>query len=170
MAASSPEEPDRVATMLAEMDSRLQMLQRELESLALPAALRTAEPQAAPLSAAPAGPWAAPERPTRTSRARAPSAPAVRMADLPAELPAGLRKRAARPAARAAAPDSIARQTLLEAEQEVRRVVEDARRRIADIGVRRRALLEDSPTSPADALQAVAPAPDPTSTPPERRE
>jgi hypothetical protein len=161
--------------MLAEMDSRLETLQQELKSLALPTA-----------------PSPEPERSERVPRTRTPPVRLARPADLPAatlpppgrdestELPAAARKRVTRqitavadgrsapaaaegpprrapepPSTRSIAQDSVVRQTILEADDEARRVVEDARRRIADIGARTRALLEHSPVSPHDTPEAA---------------
>jgi hypothetical protein len=74
-------------------------------------------------------------------------------------VPAPQRPAAAAPAA---APDALVRETILEAEDEARRIVEDARDRIAAIGARTRALLEQSlaapPPAPA-APEAARPAP-----------
>jgi hypothetical protein len=182
-ADNSRESPDHLVTMLAEMDNRLEMLQQELEALACPIAARTAQqPPPAPLAAAP----------------DLPSAPAApRPQQLAAELPAGLRKRATRqitaiahrrgapsaiadpaprqpePPTRSITPDSIVRQTILEADEEARRVVEDARNCIADIAARTRASLERSlasaPTAAAPPSSSRRPA-SPISTAPERRE
>jgi hypothetical protein len=63
--------------------------------------------------------------------------------------------RRAQPSARSSASEAVVRQTILEAEEEARRVVESARDRIAEIGARTRALLEHSLAAP----QAKAPAP-----------
>ncbi|MEA2183926.1 MAG: hypothetical protein QOF69_3111 [Solirubrobacteraceae bacterium] len=179
-ADNSRDAQDHLATMLAEMDHRLEMLQQELESLASPIAPGAAERPPAPLAAA-ADPEPAPVAPRRPQ--------------LAAELPAGLRKRATRqitaiadrrtapaavsdpaprppePAPRSITPDSIVRQTILEADEEARRVVEDARQCIAAIAARTRASLERSLAS----APATPPSPSrmrgaPTATAPERRQ
>ncbi len=262
--ADQPEPEADLATMLAEMDTRLQLLQQELESVALPIARRPAEhrrparlpaepiesapasepepvaPPAAPAPITPAdilgrrpprpatpaaeppepqgatpaalddlsAPAATPRRPprrvqaagrkaasaaaadvaldgaapaartaldgaapaartvrttVRTTSAAAPAAPAARTA-----TPATPAARTATPATRAASsgaltnppdpggsatPEAVVRHTILEAEDEARRVVEDARQRIAEIGARTRALLEHSLAEPAPAPQ-----------------
>ncbi len=181
-----------LATMLAEMDSRLQVLQQELESVALPIARRpperraprpATEPDASvpdPASSAPAPAAAAiarpgrvaprepeatpaldgreplsgtPRRPPRRIAGAARNAPAppadpaprshpsiaVRRADLPPPPPADT-----------GAPGAVVRTTILEAEDEARRIVDDARQRIAEIGARTRALLEHSLAEPPE--------------------
>lgn len=208
-----------LATMLAEMDGRLQRLQQELESVALPIArspseqLRAAKPagsvaaseperHAEPAGAPAAGPQArrtavdaaveaellatAPRRPARritaTSRHAAPppaAAPAAEPAPAPERprpsrrggaphaqpdiaspllpTPAPVTRRPAPPPPGPTAPEAVVRQTILEAEAEARRVVDDARQRIAEIGARTRALLEHSLTDPPQAEAAPAP-------------
>jgi hypothetical protein len=206
-----------LATMLAEMDSRLQRLQQELESVALPIARSPSEqlrakhvaapaeadldgqdvPEGAPtahpsplgsaataaatveaelLSTPPRRPArrvtatsrqapppappepAAPERQARPSRrGGAPTFdadPASRL--LPTPAPVSRRPAASQPAD-SSAPEAVVRQTILEAEDEARKVVEDARQRIAEIGARTRALLEHSLTDQTPAEPATTP-------------
>jgi hypothetical protein len=251
--------------MLAEMDSRLQMLQQELESVAVPIARRGPEqrrparrPDGDPLAVLsaehqahedvqvmePEPPPLAPERPARAPRAltrapRSPRPPAPEPAPAPApfedarmaeeartaaELLPAPRSRAGRrgpavartrplssleetprrnpptiaaapasapssppvapppvpaapPAARSSASEAVVRQTILEAEEEARRVVDNARDRIAEIGARTRALLEHSlgaapepapETPPAPSRRRRASAPAPRATPEQR--
>jgi hypothetical protein len=60
--------------------------------------------------------------------------------------------------ARSSASEAIVRQTIIEAEEEARRVVDNARDRIAEIGARTRALLEQSlGAAPEPAPEAPAP-------------
>ncbi len=249
--ADRPEPEADLATMLAEMDTRLQLLQQELESVALPIARRPAEHRrparsaAEPIESAPepeapaaaaaapitpadilgrrraatpaaeppepqhatppelddlAAPAAAPRRPPRRVQAAgrkaaaaadaaldgaAPAArdaldgaasaartapdsgaPAVRTGrtTVRTAAPAASATRTAAPATRtartpapgpggSATPEAVVRHTILEAEDEARRVVEDARQRIAEIGARTRALLEHSLAEPAPAPQ-----------------
>jgi hypothetical protein len=66
---------------------------------------------------------------------------------LPAAAPVS-RRPAPQPPADSTAPEAVVRHTILEAEEEARRVVEDARQRIAEIGARTRALLEHSLAEP----------------------
>ncbi len=222
---SSGEPSADLATMLAEMDSRLQALQRELEEVAVPITRRgvrppgvarpvveqPAQPSAAaaldessgyaPADAVPAAP-AAPTAPVARPRRPPPVAPeAVAAPDAPPpEPPPAPRPRGRRitavegsprvPAARpqpvpagtppspppggAARPtpaagarsaphgagtatsDALVRETILQAEEEARAIVGDARHRIAAIGARTRALLEQALTAPAPAPEAPA--------------
>jgi hypothetical protein len=177
-ADNSHDSQDHLATMLAEMDNRLEMLQQELESLV--PRTRTSQPQRAALVAA-ADPPAA--------------APAPRQPDPAADLPAGLRKRATRqitavargrsapgaiqdaaqhsrePALRSITPDTIVRQTILQADEEARRVVQDARDCIAAIAARTRAQLVRSVSAPDGAQSSsLRRAGTAASTAPERRE
>jgi hypothetical protein len=233
--------------MLAEMDSRLQLLQQELESVAVPIARRGSEPRRparrpdgdtlAALGAEhqahddvqvmePEPPPLAAERPARAPRAltRAPRSPRpsatepapgpapfeeARMAEeartaaelLPAPRPRAGRRGpavartrpsapleetprripptiaaapppapsqrplapppppAAAPVARSSASEAVVRQTILEAEEEARRVVDNARDRIAEIGARTRALLEHSLGAAPEPDPEMAPAP-----------
>lgn len=243
---SSKDSQTDLAAMLAEMDSRLQLLQQELESVAVPIARRGAEPRRParrldgdPLSAEhqshddvqvmePESPPLAADRPARAPRAltrapRSPRPPAesspapapleeTRMADaartaaelLPAPRsrtgrrgPAVARTRPLSPleetprripptiaaapyaaappapapapspapvaapasAARSSASEAVVRQTILEAEEEARRVVDNARDRIAEIGARTRALLEHSLGAAPEPAPETPPAP-----------
>jgi len=70
-----------------------------------------------------------------------PPAPPPAAAPHPAPATTG---RAAGPAAEPAASDALVRDTILHAEEEARLIVEDARERIAAVGARTRALLEQS--------------------------
>jgi hypothetical protein len=212
--------PSDLATMLAEMDSRLQVLQQELESVALPIARRAPEqrrparragdPAGARDEAAPSV-AAAEERPRRLM-ARPTSVPATAPAvddelavlDLPGaprrpprrriagssqaavpvpaapashatEPPAARRSAVAAappsrdatarrshepvPATPANVPEALVRQTIVEAENEARQVVEQARQRIAEIGSRTRALLERSVAERARPARPAAPSP-----------
>ena len=222
-----------LATMLAEMDSRLRVLQQELETAVLPVARRSPElrgaqrrlpaqaaaesqPVADTASGDRSGPTAdasgpAARRPTRVARSAAGAAGASRSTDrpprtvvsddqgwraararprsepasavaepapptgLPAEDVAGAGRRASRiktvarsgaavasaqtveAAVRSTFEEGVVRQTILAAEEEARHVVDDARRRIADIGLRTRALLEESLTEPRQPAK-LAPA------------
>ncbi|MDX6680978.1 MAG: hypothetical protein QOG94_1017 [Solirubrobacteraceae bacterium] len=217
-----------LATMLAEMDGRLRVLQQELETAALPVARRSpelraaqrrqlaqaaAEPQPGDETASgdrsgpppdASGPAARRPRPVRAARSAAGGADASRSTDRPPRtvvpddqgwrtrprtqqasavaepeaapptaLPgedvrdvtgAGRRANRIKTVARAGADvatreteeaavhstfaEGVVRQTILAAEEEARHVVEDARRRIADIGVRTRALLGESLAEP----------------------
>jgi hypothetical protein len=210
-----------LATMLAEMDSRLQQLQRELEEVAVPITRRgvqshgsgrpvleptgsssahveqeleelqvrsgQATPSPAPAAApprsrrpvtrAPRSVAPAPAPPAAPTSSAAPPAPPAAetppVADPPPEprprarrITAVAGERPALPAARppaaaapAPSPDALVRDTILEAEEEARRIVEDARARIAAIGARTRAQLEQSLAPPADPAVAAAPAP-----------
>lgn len=200
-------EPDRdqpgadLAAMLAEMDSRLQRLQQELEAVALPIARSPTEQLRAKAAAEPAEPPAAaatttiesellspaPRRPARrvgaTARAtpapeaarpaqpvapeQQPAAPAParrargRAVDpRPAKPAAGApiaRRPAAEPPPEPSPPETVVRETILEAEAEARGVVEEARQRIAEIGVRTRALLAHSLHEPAASEEPTAP-------------
>jgi hypothetical protein len=205
-----------LATMLAEMDGRLQRLQQELEAVALPIARRPAEqlratrpvsdapsheadafahdlraPSAQSAVAPPPSPavtleadavTSAPRRPSRriTATSRAAMAPPIPTtapetsapetqdvpeparpargrtpaadAELASRLLPGAPRFAARPTppphAESATPEGVVRQTIQEAEEEARRVVDDARQRISEIGARTRALLEHSLNEP----------------------
>jgi hypothetical protein len=211
-APDGPEPDADLATMLAEMDNRLQLLQQELESVALPIARRppeqrrAARPVAEPLERTPEpeleGPPAAPLPPIAPADILGRRAPRVTPAEAPPPAPqratpaapdeldppppaprrpprrisAAGRKAAPTPApepaastataaavARTAAPglsgsatpEAVVRHTILEAEEEARRVVDDARQRIAEIGARTRALLEHSLAEPAQAPPAA---------------
>jgi hypothetical protein len=237
-----------LAAMLAEMDNRLQALQQELESVAVPIARRGPEARRAPrrpdvdplaalsaeqqapagyehpsqavhpappaASAPPPAPAPAPERPVRPPRGAlgpprtppraphrqqqqqpppSPSPPATRTAAFapsaapataaerprlddpdtapraragrrigtvvrsrPAAIPEEAPRRA-QPPARSGASEAVVRQTILEAEEEARRVVESAHDRIAEIGARTRALLEQSLAAPQAPTLAPGP-------------
>ena len=190
-----------LTTMLADMDSRLQRLQQELESVAVPISRRPAEARRAAVSADPPTPVKAEPAPPRQESAPprqepapppqepAPPRPETRVrpvrrrpaqattdAAIEAELLGGERPRPARrvppgapvstpsvrrppppPPVEAAPSEAIVRQTILEAEEEARQVVDEARRRIAEIGARTRSLLEDSLGEPAPPEPEPAP-------------
>ena len=175
--SSRPSADVDLATMLAEMDSRLQQLQRELEEVAVPITRRgvppyatgrpvvkptrsasaqvdegleemqrggapAAPPPAAPPPAAP--PPAAPTPAPPRGRERRTTAVSGEPATAPAPRPAAS-------AAPVPTPETLVRHTILEAEREAQRIVEDARARIAAIGARTRAQLEQSLAQPAAA-------------------
>ena len=162
--------PPRAATPAAEPPEPQRATPPALDDLAAPATPPRRPPrrvQAAGRKAAPAAdaaldsaaPAARTARTTvRTPSAAAPAAPATRTA------PPATRAAAPAPGARAAAPgpggsatpEAVVRHTILEAEDEARRVVEDARQRIAEIGARTRALLEHSLAEPPAAPQPAA--------------
>ncbi len=84
--------------------------------------------------------------------ARKPAAAASQPDPKPAARPQrGPAKQRARRRAEAAVPDALVRETILAAETEARGIAEDARDRIAAIGARTRALLEQSLVAPAQA-------------------
>jgi hypothetical protein len=191
-AGSGSGEPEGdLATLLAAMDGRLRLLQQELESVAAPIASRTQQrpepgatdvegctdgaprlpPSARAPRTAPVGeqvvPAQAPSLPRK--RARRTVAAAARARSAPVAAPAA--ERAAAPAAsqavERAASQAAVRHAILEAEQEAREVVEDARRRIAEIAAATRALLDVGAPSPQAAFAAP---PSPASPPaPTRR-
>lgn len=68
-------------------------------------------------------------------------------------------RRGSEPLTPANAPEAVVRQTLVEAEDEARRVVEEARQRIAEIGARTRALLEHSLGEPPQPAKSKSPPP-----------
>jgi hypothetical protein len=180
-----------LATMLAAMDDRLRLLQQELESVAAPIAGRMQRRPESAVAEVEARSDRSPRNPAGASAPR--TAPAGEQAG-PVEAPALPRKRAKRAVTAVArgrsapagdgAPgqrtepvssQAAVRRAILEAEREAQEVVEEARRRIAEIGGGTRALLERPPTAspppscapaqPSCASQPFSAPPAPTSAP-----